>query len=203
MKDTPTLIIIPTLDAAQGQDTGRLAQLHAGCPTRLIVSHSPQEDGFTKSVNRGWQQAKVGEDVCLLNDDVYRFTYGWLRALKNALYSASDIGIVVPSGHSASSPDTGRLGHVGLTKVNTAPFWCALIRSEVADSLGMLDERLIHYSSDTWYCVRVRRAGWRIKWLRSVYLWHEHEGSGFRESWRRHDTEVFTRLLLDIGLNKP
>ena len=54
-------IVIPTLDAARGADTGKLALLHAGCDARLIVVDGPAR-GFTKTVNEGLRQATT-EDV--------------------------------------------------------------------------------------------------------------------------------------------
>lgn len=194
----PVLIIIPTLDPKRGADTAHRAQLSAACDTRVIVAHDRHQYGFTKKANWGMRQGRPDEDICLLNDDVDVFNYGWLRALQNALYSRPKLGIVGPSGNCASSTNVGRMGDTGLQRINTLPFWCVLIRRDVVDKIGYMDEDFIHYSSDTWYCLEAKRAGFGRAWLRPLYLWHEHEGSGFRNEWRRHDAEVFKKRLMSL-----
>jgi len=194
----PTLIVIPTLDPEQGADTGHRAQLSAGCDTRLVVIHDYFKKGFTKTVNQGLRQRWSDEDVCILNDDIQMFNYGWLRALQNALYAREELGIVGPSGDCASSTRAGRLGDTGLVEINTLPFWCVLIRREAIDQVGYLDEAFIHYSSDTWWCLKAKRAGWERAWLRPLYLWHEHQASGFQHEWRTHDSEAFKRRLMEL-----
>ena len=155
------LIVIPTLDPDQGLDVGYRAQISAGCDTRLAVVHDTKPDGFTKTVNRGLRQRGPGEDVCVLNDDITTFTYGWLKILTAALRADPRRGIVGPSGKCAGSTRGGKLGEFGIYPVAMAPFWCVLIRYEVLDQLGHLNEELIHYSSDTLFCYEARRAGWK------------------------------------------
>ena len=198
----PTLIVIPTLDPEQGADTGHRAQISAGCDTRLVVIHDYYQDGYTKTVNRGIKQRQYNEDICLLNDDIEMFNYGWLRALSAALASDPHNGLVVPSGDCASASRHGKLGDMGLHVSNTLPFWCVLLRHELVNEIGLLNEAFIHYSSDTWYCIEAKRAGWRRIWLRSVYLWHRHQGSGFQQEWREHDYKVMQRLLTQTVFRK-
>lgn len=190
-------IVVPTLNLQKAQRVGKLAQLSAGVNTRLEIVYERKARGFTKAVNLGMERTLPTEDVCLLNDDVQRFNYSWLATLQAALYSSRDYGIAVPSGDCASAMRSGKLGNSGIIKANTVPFWCALIKRDVLSKLGPLDEDFIHYSSDTWYCIRARKAGWRSVWVKAVYLWHEHEGSGFRMEWKEHDSETFKRKMLE------
>jgi len=44
------------------------------------------------------------------------------------------------------------------------------------------------------YCYEARRQGWLTMWVKPVYLWHQHQGSGFRQAWRTKDTKTFNRL---------
>lgn len=189
----PVLIVIPTLDRARGRDTGHLATVTAGIETRVIVVHDKKRQGFTKTVNRGIRKRMSNEDVCLLNDDVTLFHYGWLRILQTALYSKKKYGLAGPTGRSKSSTARGQLGDRGLLEVRMLPFWCVLIKREAVDRLGCLDEQFIHYSSDTVYCDRARRVGWRCVWVKSVFLRHAFEASGFQVEWRKHDTKVRQR----------
>jgi len=186
-------IVIPTLDLARGQDTGKLAQVTAGCsvPVRVIVVHDEHRQGFTKTVNEGIRQAP-GEDVCLLNDDILRFQLGWLEILRRALYSNSRFGIAGPSGLSASHP-AGKAGPglFGVEEVKQLSFWCVLLRRKMLDELGLLDEAFTHYCSDTWYCEVMREKRWACVWARSAYLEHRHHGSGIPGKWKQHDREIY------------
>lgn len=68
---------------------------------------------------------------------------------------------------------------------------CMLIRKEVIDQIGLLDEAFFAYQEDTDYCVRTRKAGWKVTYFpdakithfggkggaktqpyRSIYEWH-------------------------------
>lgn len=184
------LIVIPTLERARGESTGHLASVTAGVETRVIVIHDEKRQGFTRTVNKGLRQRRPNEDICILNDDVTVFHYGWLWILQTALYSKPKYGLVGPTGRSKSSTAKAQLGDGGLVEVKMLPFWCVLIRREVMDRLGYMDEAFIHYSSDTAYCSKAYRAGWRCVWVKSVFLRHVFEASGFQVAWREHDTEV-------------
>ncbi len=185
----PIAIVIPTLDKKRGQATGKLAQLTAGCDTRLIVVAGPKR-GFTKTVNDGLRQTTT-EDVCILNDDVTRFQHGWLAALHKGLYSKPNYGIAGPSGRSASESRTGRVGMRGLQICNQLSFWCVLIRRKTLNAVGLLDERYIHYCSDNAFCTRARKKGWRAVWVRSVFLEHTHHGSKLQGKWKQRDQRIY------------
>jgi GT2 family glycosyltransferase len=68
---------------------------------------------------------------------------------------------------------------------------CMLIRRQVVDQIGYLDERFFAYQEDADYCFQARRAGWQVYYLptaqvthfggeggsrvqpyRSIYAWH-------------------------------
>ena len=191
----PVLIVVPTLNLERGEDTGRLARITARCKARVEVICDPKSKGFTKKANLGIQRRRPDEDICLLNDDVTVFHYGWLRILQNALYASPAYGIVGPSGKSISESGAGRLSDVGLKRVNRLPFWCVLIRREVVDQIGLLNEALIQYASDRYYCHTAMQRKWRCVWVKSVYLQHEHRGSGFQPEWWRRDMKTFRRLM--------
>jgi len=185
-------IIIPTLDAATGTATGKLAQLTAGCDSRLIVINGPKR-GFTATVNDGLAKTTT-EDVCILNDDIRWFTPNWLASLQRALYSAPDIAIVGPTGKSRTAPMCqGKMGDTGLQTVNHLPFWCVLLRRSTLERFGPLDKRYIHYASDSAYCDQVNAAGLRCVLARAVYLEHKGHGSGRMNAWGRQDLALYQR----------
>jgi GT2 family glycosyltransferase len=188
----PIAIIIPTLDRARAEATGKLALVTAGCDARLIIVDGPAR-GFTKTVNEGLRQT-TNEDVCILNDDVTRFQYGWLTDLRAGLYANPRYGLAGPSGKSAAKSGGGSVGMSGMEVVRQLSFWCVLIRRRVIREIGILDERFIHYCSDNEYCIRAARKGWRCVWVRSVYLEHIHHGSGLRSAWKQRDQHELQRM---------
>jgi hypothetical protein len=189
-----TAIIIPTIDIARAEVTAAMALLNAGTDARIdIVGGEPR--GFTATVNEGLERLRPGEDACILNDDITAFPYGWLAALRAGLYAADDYAISGPSGKSSTTPAChGKPGMVGLEDVAQLSFWCVLIKRAALDALGLLDARFIHYGSDNEYCHRARKHGYRLVWVRGVYLEHKHHGSGKRREWWERDR----RLLMEV-----
>jgi N-acetylglucosaminyl-diphospho-decaprenol L-rhamnosyltransferase len=53
---------------------------------------------------------------------------------------------------------------------------CLLVRREVFAAVGLLDERLFLYAEEPEWCWRVRRAGWRVRYIPEAEVWH-HEGT--------------------------
>lgn len=183
-------IVIPTVKPHLAEDTARMAQLTAGIETSVIVVEDKHRRGFSRSVNAGWKQATG--DVMILNDDIEWFQYGWLRILRDALYSDPSYGIVGPSGRSSTRPMCdGWPGQHGLQVIDHLPFWCVLVRAELTKKVGYLDERFIHYGSDNYYCQIAKVQGYQCVWVRDVYLKHTHHGSGLIFKWKEHDDLVW------------
>lgn len=49
---------------------------------------------------------------------------------------------------------------------------CMLIRREVVDQIGYLDERFFAYQEDTDFCFRARQAGWKIVYVPTAAIVH-------------------------------
>jgi GT2 family glycosyltransferase len=188
-------IIIPTLSQGRGEETGRIALATAGnVDAGFIVSHDPNRTGFTKTCNRGIRKAPRGSDICLLNDDILKFYHGWLEVLQRALYSDPKFALVGPSGGSNTNPmRDGKLGMSGLKAVRHMPFWCVLIKAEIIRKLGLLDEAFIHYASDSWYCDCARKAGYKVVWVKDVFLKHQRHGSKLQSAWKKRDQALYRK----------
>jgi GT2 family glycosyltransferase len=60
---------------------------------------------------------------------------------------------------------------------------CALlVRREVIEQVGMLDERFFYYWEETDWCRRTRRAGWQLLLAPSAKLWHKGVKPTYRPS---------------------
>jgi hypothetical protein len=49
---------------------------------------------------------------------------------------------------------------------------CMLIRREVIDQIGLLDERFFAYQEDADYCFRARQAGWKVFYVPTAKIIH-------------------------------
>jgi GT2 family glycosyltransferase len=194
-------IVIPTIKRQEAVKTGRLAVLSAGCDTNIIISEDAKRQGFTKTVNAGLEQTTT-EDVCILNDDIEWFSYGWLEMMRRALYFNQYHGIAGPTGKSSTSPMRhGYPGMRGIRVVDHLPFWCVLVKRETFNRIGYLDADLVHYGSDNLFCWKAARAGMQSVWVRDVYLKHTHHGSGLILEWKDMDDITIERKvkLLERG----
>lgn len=197
-------IIIPTVTPARAEAVGKEAAATAGLFVEALLAEDVTRWGFTRTVNWGLRQVTDDQDVLLLNDDVGDFPDGWLADLSRRLYSADDVGMVGPAGD-VTTPETRAWmptyarARGGVTEVEHLSFWCVLIRHEVLDELGLLDEAYIHYASDFDYCDRARARGWRLLLDRDVALAHALAGSGTQHGWRGHDLSLYQYRCKKVG----
>ena len=139
--------------------------------------------GFSRGCNLGIAATRPDEDVVLMNNDVVVTDPQWLTALQGAAHADPAIGIVgtrLVDGQglylhlgSYMPPITLR-GHQmggfeldvnqcsGDREVETVVFAQAYLRRACLDRVGPLDERLFAYFEDSDYCLRARRAGFRV-----------------------------------------
>lgn len=62
--------------------------------------------------------------------------------------------------------------------IGWASFACIALRREMIEDLGPMDEGYFLYFEDAEYCLRARRAGWRIAWVPAAVAVHFRGGSG-------------------------
>jgi len=69
-------------------------------------------------------------------------------------------------------------------------FFCALIRREVIEKVGFLDERYgVGFGDDDDYCEAARRAGFTLYFAMGAYCWHKHRTT-FRELYSEQEIQV-------------
>lgn len=67
--------------------------------------------------------------------------------------------------------------------VDFAPFCALLVRREVIERVGLLDEEFFLYYEDMDYCRRARAAGWRVRYCATARVLHDvSASSGGRDS---------------------
>lgn len=163
--------------AVDNGSTDGTADYFRAQPDVTLIAN-PENRGFPAAANQGLRIA-TGRQVVLLNNDTV-LTTGWLRRLLDALYSDDRIGLVGPVSNSVSGPQQISVGYRDLASLDGFAWewgqrnsdrlldlerlvgFCLLIRREVIDAIGLLDERFgIGNFEDDDYCRRTQRAGYR------------------------------------------
>ncbi|WP_366923002.1 glycosyltransferase [Metallumcola ferriviriculae] len=162
--------------------------------------------GFPKGCNQGIQIA-AGDSILLLNNDTV-VTPNWLDNLKAALDSSKDIGAVGAVTNSCSNYQVVPAQYTNLEEmfrfankynVSDANKWeerlrlvgfCMLIRKEVVDKVGLLDEQFTpgNFEDDD-YSLRVRQAGYRLLLCKDTFIHHFGSASFGKRS------EAYNQLL--------
>jgi GT2 family glycosyltransferase len=172
----------------------------------IEVLQLPRNLGFAGGYNAGLHRALEGQSryYLLLNNDTL-LEPGMLAKLVDEIESDRDIGLVTAKIYYVTEPR--RIWTVGANlnvfldlkdggkdqidrgqwdaprDIDFAPFAAILIRREVLEQVGMLDEGYFLYYEDMDYCRRARAAGWRLRLRPDALVFHNVSAStGGRDS---------------------
>jgi GT2 family glycosyltransferase len=168
--------------------------------------------GFPAGCNQGIKAAKENNILLLNNDTIV--TPNWLTNLTKCLYSASDIGAVGAVTNSCSNFQSipceyssveemirfaGQVNHSnpGLWEDRTRLVgYCLLIKDEVINKIGLFDEDFSpgNYEDDD-YCLRIRKAGYRLVLCRDTFV-HHFGSVSFKEQANQYNS------LLEVNRRK-
>lgn len=171
-----------------------LARLAQNYKNIQVITNS-QNLGFAKACNQGIT-ASYSNYIVLLNNDTI-VTERWLSNLIKEAEISSDIGIV---GSRLLYPNSTLIQHIGVKFVkiidyhayhyaklrdqkytpeafiskdyHCVTFACVLIKKEVFEQIGLLDEEYINSFEDVDFCIRAREAGYRIRYCAESLLYH-------------------------------
>jgi hypothetical protein len=165
---------------------------------RVRVIRNASNLGYAGGNNVGirYALAQGADYICILNNDV-TVEKGFVLALLSVLQSNSKIGVVTPLIASMEQPEqvwalgsavnrksgvVNRL-HVGENvsewgkrtpfAVDSASGAAMLIKREVLENVGLMDEDFFLYFEETDWCLQVRKAGYRIIAVPSSVVYHK------------------------------
>lgn len=200
--ETPYEIIV--VDNGSQDGTDAYCRLN-----KLTFISLPENRGFPYACNLGLRLAS-GDELLLLNNDVV-VSSRWLSNLKNALYSAPEIGIVGPVTNYASGRQQVKTAYSDLpgfhaeaqrANVPNRLTWletkrlvglCFLFKRELLGSVGLFDERFSpgHYEDDD-YCYRARLRGYRLL-IAGDCLVHHQGSASFKQVYASTLSELVER----------
>jgi GT2 family glycosyltransferase len=161
--------------------------------------------GYAGNNNVGIRRAlsQGAEWVFVLNEDVL-LAPDALRRLIEVAEAEPTIGIVGPTVYHHNEPRViqsagGTLGpgwlavHRGQNEPDRGQYgvpvpveWisgCAiLVRRELIEQVGALDDRFFYYWEETEWCLRARRQGWQVVFVPQARVWHKGVQREYRPS---------------------
>lgn len=175
-----------------------LARLADADPDHIVPYYEPANTGTTRSRNRLFAAAR-GEFLCVMDSDV-ELAEGVVDTLLPLIKGNCNLGIVVPRifyPSDAWQKSFDRFPTM-VDKINrffrlrtieerealqlgasTQPFYVDyaisafwLMRRDLLESVGLLDERIFYSPEDVDFCLRVWKSGYRILYMPAVSVVH-------------------------------
>ncbi|WP_293749554.1 glycosyltransferase [Limnohabitans sp. Rim8] len=153
--------------------------------------------GFAAGNNQGLTLAG-GKYLVMLNNDTH-VTPGWVRTMVNHMRCDASIGLLGPVTNNIGNEarieifydDMAQMlqrsasythAHVGqLLPLRTAAFFCVMLRREVFEKIGPLDEAFGRgFFEDDDYCRRIEQAGLSVYCAEDVFI-HHHLSASFNK----------------------
>ncbi|MCK4463565.1 MAG: glycosyltransferase [Candidatus Omnitrophica bacterium] len=151
--------------------------------TEINLIRNGENLGFVRAVNQGLKDS-IAPYVCILNNDTLPGV-GWLTELVEFAEKHPDTGLLNPlcNGHIGQNLSVNEYARMVSSsnkgkymEMNQCQGFSMLIKREIIDKIGYLDERFgIGGFDDTDYSMRVHRAGYKSVCVYSSYVYHrEH-----------------------------
>lgn len=179
------LIIV---DNASREDTcAYLKSLNGNAVVDVKLIFNPENLGPGKARNIALREIEA-DYACFVDSDV-TVTTGWLSNMIDVAEANSDIGMVNPSSNNFNQVPPGDMS-LDEYAVSLEPYkdkylevghcisFCLLIKAEVIERIGFLDEDyILALYEDTDYSMKATAAGYRCVIARGSYVWHHGHGS--------------------------
>ena len=142
-----------------------------------LLIRNRENIGFVKATNEGlW--ASRAQFVVLMNNDTEAVP-GWLDKLRAPL--TGDVGLSGPHTTTRLSWQGSRPQGKGIEILNPGSmlaFFCVMIRRDVLDKCGVLDEEFgVGFADDDHFCWKAQQAGFRLAYVSDLTIPHHHRST--------------------------
>jgi len=188
LKNTHYPFRLIVVDNASEQDTvSYLERLKNESGAEILLIKNSENLGFVKAVNKGLEVSNAPY-ACIFNNDTLPGE-NWLTEMVEFAEEHPDVGLLNPicGGHIQNNMTVNEYAHM-LSKSNKGKYmemnqcqgFCMLVKREVLNKLGFLDEIFDTVGfDDTDYSRRAHREGYKSVCVYSSYVYHkEHESFG-------------------------
>jgi GT2 family glycosyltransferase len=191
-------LMTPTLEPEVAERACRLAMEHTEVPCVHYVVHDTEKVGGARSANVGlrWALEQNTPYICYINDDVDIEQHGWLERLIEVLDSNPRYCCTAPGGHCATAPQLRATKGMpkGYQAVKHLSHFCIVHKREALLDIGIFDEAFFHYGCDNDWNLRAAQKGWKLVWVRDV--WIHHWGCNVQrrqDAWAKHDQALYKK----------
>lgn len=158
-----------------------LEGLSAASGGKIRLIRNEENLGYVKAVNQGLRISSAPY-VCMMNNDTLPGE-GWLSELVEFFGKHPEAGLLNPAsgGHLVSGAGVNEYARklAGANKgkfmeMNQCQGWCMLVKRDVIEKIGYLDERFgLGGFDDTDYSMRAHLAGYKSVCVHSSYVYHK------------------------------
>ncbi len=202
---------------------GSVTAIRAQFPTVHIIEN-PNNLRFAGGNNVGIEYAlrEGAEYILLLNNDT-TVDQRFLSELVSMFRDSRSAGMAGPKILYYHRPEQiwyaggiiewwkGWISHRGIREIDRGQYdqpaetdyltgCCLLVRRQVVEQIGLLDERYSMYGEDVDWCVRTRRAGFSLHYIPAARIWHKVSvSSGGHFSWFKNWNKLKSILRLMVA----
>jgi|WetSurMetagenome_2_1015567.scaffolds.fasta_scaffold07900_4 GT2 family glycosyltransferase len=150
--------------------------------------------GFASATNNGIKHAE-GELIALFNQDAMA-DEKWLERLVEVVMSSKDVAAAAgkifylrngrkdnsvfctwPKINPFTAAPYNFSGHEGASAVDYLTGCAMIIKKDIIDEIGDIDEGYFLYFEETDWCARIIRAGYKLMYVPDAVVWHVVSGS--------------------------
>lgn len=187
--DVPSRLIIVD-NGSEKSVRDYLSVIEGNDNVKIDVIFNEKNLGFPRGMNIGIRSSN-SKFVCLLNNDTI-VTHGWLSNMIKIGVKNTEIGVVNPASNNfgqyppkgrdleSYSDELGKQFSEKYIEVGQCIGFCMLIKREVIEKIGLLDEEQgFMFFEDTDYCYKARKAGFKCVIALGAYVYHhKHKSFG-------------------------
>lgn len=188
------------VDNGSDNETRNYLQQLAQQNGNITLIRNKENLGFVKAVNQGLRESNAPY-VCVVNNDTV-VTDGWLSRLMDLAEGRPEIGLVTPQSESPGRLTVDEYAKLLALKkgehieTNQCLWFCVLVKREVIDKVGYLDEIYgMGGFDDADFAMRAHKIGYKCTTACDAYVYHVWHASfkkaGNREKLVKRNEKIF------------